>query len=62
MISAVSNHKGFTVANDLNQLKKLRITADYQLVPTKTGEQDWARNWARARWLVGRLLPAIQSI
>ncbi len=62
VISAVSTHKGFTVANDLNQLKKLRIIADYQLVPTKTGEQDWARNWARAQWLVGRLLPSLQSI
>ena len=62
VLSAVGSRKGFSVANDLNQLKKLRVTADYQLVPTKPGEQDWTKNWTRAQWLVGRLLPVLQSI
>ncbi len=62
VLSALSRRKGFSVANDLNQLKKLRLTADYQLIPTKPGERDWARNWARAQWLVGRLLPTLQSM
>lgn len=62
VISAVGASRGFAVANELNQLKKLRITADYELMPTKPGEQDWAKNWARAQWLVGRLLPVLSSI
>jgi uncharacterized protein (UPF0332 family) len=62
VLAAVSSRKGFRVANELNQLKKLRITADYQLLPVKTSDQDWARNWSGAQWLIDRLLPEILSI
>lgn len=52
--------RGFAVGNDLYRLKQLRITADYDLLPTDAALQDWDQSWATAQALVQRLLPELQ--
>ena len=46
----------------LDRLRRLRVEADYYLIPSRPKYEDWKKNWARASGLVQNILPRIQSM
>lgn len=63
VITAVRGLPGYwAVADELDSLRKLRVTADYQLLPMIPGSRNWRRNWARAERIVNDILPLLRSI
>lgn len=63
VITAIRGLSGYwAVADELDNLRKLRVIADYQLVPMVPGWRNWHRNWARAQRIVNDILPLLRSI
>lgn len=59
VITAVRGVAGYwAVADELDNLRKLRVTADYQLLPTVPGR----RNWARTERIVSDILPLLRAL
>lgn len=48
-------------ADQLDRLRRIRVAADYQLVPVDPSRRDWARNWSDSVALVRRLMPIVQA-
>ena len=46
----------------LDRLRRLRVEADYYLMPNRPANEYWEKNWARASGLVQNILPRIQSM
>ncbi len=49
-------------ADQLASLRRIRVAADYELVPQDPTRRDWARNWADADLLSKRLMPIVQAL
>jgi len=49
-------------ADQLDRLRRIRIAADYELVPQDPTRRDWARNWSDAVVLVRHLMPIVQAL
>ncbi len=51
------------LGNQLDALKKLRVQADYYLVPSgRNISTDWKQNWQRASVIASHILPRLQRI
>jgi hypothetical protein len=48
--------------NQLDAFRRLRIEADYEMVPVSAASADWNRNWGRALLLATRLLGQVASL
>jgi hypothetical protein len=63
VITTVRGRAGYWgVADQLDNLRRLRVAADYQLVPTDPRRRDWHRNWARAESIANTILPQLQAL
>lgn len=51
-----------TTGQQLDTLRRLRTTADYEMAPSDPQYQNWAKNWSRADLITLRVLPKIQTI
>jgi len=51
-----------TMADQLDELSRLRKVADYELTPIKPEHQNWPENWSRASLLVDRIRPRLQQL
>lgn len=61
VISAVRRRRGYrSTADQLDALRRLRVVADYQLLPEDPADRDWTGNWSRVQALVNRILPRLQ--
>lgn len=49
------------IVDQLDALRRLRIIADYQLLPDDPAMRDWPSNWIKAQALVNHLLPKLQA-
>jgi hypothetical protein len=62
VIKAVRRRPGYrAVADQLDALRRLRVVADYQLLPQDPNHRDWSQNWATVQVLVQRVLPRLQA-
>lgn len=62
VINALRQRRTYRVAADqLDVLRRLRVVADYELLPVDQDQRDWRSNWARAQALVDRILPRLQA-
>lgn len=62
VIDAVRGRRGYrSTADQLDTLRRLRVVADYQLLPENSADRDWTRNWSRAQALVNRILPRLRA-
>lgn len=62
VLRGLRKRRKWTTANQLYDLKELRIIADYQLIPGDPTRGDGARNWSRAHDLVDLILPELQAL
>lgn len=62
VINALRRRRAYrSTADQLDALRRLRVVADYQLLPENPADRDWTRNWSRAQALVDRVLPRLQA-
>ena len=62
VIDGVRGRTGYRpIGDQLDTLRRLRSVADYQLLPDKTADRDWMRNWSRVDEIVKRILPRLSS-
>ena len=59
--SAVRKRKGRGTSEKLGSLRKLRVVADYQLIPEDPNDSNWRNNWTRAQAMVNEVLPRIEA-
>jgi hypothetical protein len=63
VVEKLRNHPGFRSTGDqLDRLKRLRVAADYQMLPTKAESRDWTRNWRHADQLALVILNRLQKL
>lgn len=63
VIRAVRARPGYRAAGDqLDQLRRLRAVADYELDPIDPSRRNWMRNWADTEVLVDALLPKLDAL
>lgn len=43
----------------LESLRRLRVRADYQLLPTKPKQRNWSKNWQVAYILAQQIIPQL---
>ena len=48
--------------SQLNALKRLRTSADYEVVPTGRVSGNWKANWRRAQGIATHILPKLQKL
>lgn len=61
-VTAVKQRTNYlATGNDLDQLRILRIEADYCLIPSKPLYNDWVANWTKAEQIIHRVLPKLQA-
>jgi len=46
----------------LGALHRLRLVADYEVVPVDPGDRDWGSNWSRADAIASEIAPRIENI
>ena len=51
-----------STADQLAALKRLRHTADYQMLPDNPSDRDWQNNWSRAEEIVNQILHKLQAL
>ena len=62
-INRVKRRSGYRTAGDqLDRLFRLRVTADYELLPNAPSDRDWVHNWSDARAIIARILPKLQAL
>lgn len=63
VITQLRGRPGYRAAADqLDALRRLRVVADYEPLPTDAARRNWEANWARADVLAGRLLGRLQTL
>ena len=63
VIDSLKKKAGYTmVGNELDRLRKLRNTADYEFSPVDPDLRDWSHNWAVADRIVAGILPRLQRL
>ncbi len=55
-------NNGERLARQMEQLYKLRTTADYDLDPQDPAYQNWRANWQRALGWANKLLPIVERL
>ena len=61
-IAAVKAKPGFWATGILlDELRHLRVEADYHLTPSDPDYSDWAHNWQETEWRVAKILPMLQA-
>ncbi|MBI3801373.1 MAG: hypothetical protein HY268_30920 [Deltaproteobacteria bacterium] len=61
VIRAVRKRPGYrAVADQFDALRRLRVVADYQLLPDDPALRDWPSNWVKAQALINHILPKLQ--
>ena len=48
------------VGEQLDRLRRLRVVADYQMLPSDPHYRDWNQNWAMAQAIARRILPRLR--
>jgi hypothetical protein len=48
------------VGEQLDRLRRLRVIADYQMLPADPQVRDWQVNWAAAQAIARRVLPRLR--
>ena len=62
-INALKKRRGYlTTANQLDALKRLRLVADYELLPHNKADRNWIHNWSRVQALVNQVLPKLTRL
>ena len=62
VIRTVRKRSGYrAVADQLDALRRLRVVADYQLLPDDPTMRDWPSNWMKVQTLVNHILPKLQT-
>jgi hypothetical protein len=62
VIRAVRRRSGFRAAGDkLDSLRRLRIVADYELLPQRPSDRDWHANWQIAERLANDILSKLKA-
>ena len=62
IIMTIKRRSGYKATGDqLGALHRLRIVADYQVVPIEEENKDWKDNWEKAQLLSERILPKLQT-
>jgi hypothetical protein len=62
VIRAVRKRPGHrALADQLDALRRLRVVADYQLLPDDPTMRDWPSNWVKVQTLVDHILPKLQA-
>lgn len=51
-----------SLGDQLDSLRRLRIVADYELLPNDSANSNWQKNWERAEALVDKVLPGLQGL
>jgi hypothetical protein len=63
VLNALRRRRAYrSTADQLDALRRLRVVADYQLLPEDSADRDWTHNWSRAQALVNRILPRLTSM
>lgn len=63
VISAVKGRSGYRAVGDqLAKLRRLRVYADYHMLPERGTNRDWEMNWSIAIGLVDWVLPKLQAL
>jgi len=61
-IAAIKAKPGFWATGVLlDELRRLRVEADYALTPGDPEYADWAANWREAEYRVSQILPKLDS-
>jgi len=50
------------VADELDRLRRLRVVADYEMMPPRPADRNWRANWLSAQALAARILPRLQAL
>ena len=59
----LKKRKGYrSTADQFAALKRLRHTADYQIIPYDPADRDWQNNWFRAESIVNQILHKLQAL
>ena len=59
----LKKRKGYrSTADQFAALKRLRHTADYQMIPYDPADRDWQNNWFRAESIVNQILHKLQAL
>jgi len=62
VIKELKRRHGYqATAGQLQDLLRLRHTADYQMLPKDPSERDWGRNWTRASILAEHILSKLRN-
>lgn len=56
------NEKDPSAKQQLGSLERLRIVADYQLLPVNPDNLSWENNWLEAQELLRHILPKLQAL
>jgi len=62
VVRAVRRPSGYrATADQLDAFRRLRVVADYQLLPDDFALRDWSNNWTNAQALINHILPKLQT-
>lgn len=50
------------INTQLSEMKRLRVTADYEITPVNEDHEDWRKNWERQDLLANTLLSHVKSL
>jgi hypothetical protein len=62
VIAEVQNRTNKGTADQLKALRRLRTTADYEMLPSDPSMRNWQANFSRAHQIASHLLPLIRAI
>lgn len=61
-VAAVKAKPGYWATGVLlDELRHLRVEADYFLTPSDADYEDWPHNWQETEWRIAQILPKLQA-
>lgn len=58
----IRNRSHRALGNQLEKLRRLRVVADYEMLPDNPSDRNWRQNWIMAETIVAHILPKLKKI
>jgi hypothetical protein len=56
------NRSHMALGSQLDKLRRLRVVADYEMLPDNPSDRNWRQNWITTESIVTHILPKLKKI